>query len=111
MLLHIEGVDTVEQAEALKNRYLCVDRENAVKLQKDTYFVADLIGCDTVDTNGKAYGKLTDVLETGAIDVYEINGGTLLVPALKKVLHEVDVEHGRIVFEADVLEEVGCFAD
>lgn len=111
VLLHIEGVDTVEQAEALKNRYLCVDRENAVKLQKDTYFVADLIGCDTVDTNGKAYGKLTDVLETGAVDVYEINGGTLLVPALKKVLHEVDVEHGRIVFEADVLEEVGCFAD
>ena len=111
VLLHIEGVDTVEQAEALKNRYLCVSREDAVKLKKDTYFVVDLIGCDTFDTNGKAYGKLTDVLETGANDVYEINGGTLLVPALKKVLHEVDVEHGRIVFEADVLEEVGCFAD
>ena len=111
VLLHIEGVDTVEQAEALKNRYLCASREDAVKLKKDTYFVVDLIGCDTFDTNGKAYGKLTDVLETGANDVYEINGGTLLVPALKKVLHEVDVEHGRIVFEADVLEEVGCFAD
>ena len=111
VLLHIEGVDTVEQAEALKSRYLCVDRENAVRLKKDTYFVVDLIGCDTFDTNGKAYGKLTDVLETGANDVYEIDGGTLLVPALRKVLHEVDVEHRRIVFEADVLEEVGCFAD
>ena len=111
VLLHIDGVDTVEQAEALKSRYLCVDRENAVRLQKDSYFVVDLIGCDTFDTNGKAYGKLTDVLETGANDVYEIDGGTLLVPALKKVLREVDVEHGRIVFDADVLEEVGCFAD
>ncbi|MEZ4509798.1 MAG: PRC-barrel domain-containing protein, partial [Eubacteriales bacterium] len=76
-----------------------------------TYFVVDLIGCETFDTNGKAYGKLTDVLETGANDVYEIDGGKLLVPALKKVLHEVDIERGRIVFEAAVLEEVGCFAD
>ena len=42
---------------------------------------------------------------------YEIDGGKLLVPALKKLLREVDVENGRIVFDADVLEEVGCFAD
>ena len=111
VLLHIEGVDTVEQAEALKSRYLCVNRENAVKLKKDTYFVVDLIGCDVSDTNGKAYGKLTDVLETGANDVYEIDGGKLLVPALKRVLHEVDVASGRIVLDAEVLEEVGCFAD
>ena len=101
----------MERAETLKNVYLCVSRDNAVKLRKDTYFIVDLIGCETFDTNGKAYGKLTDVLETGAHDVYEIDGGKLLVPALKKLLREVDVENGRIVFDADVLEEVGCFAD
>jgi len=111
VLLHLEGYDTVESTESLKNVYLCVSRENAIKLRKDTYFVVDLIGCETFDTNGKAYGKLTDVLETGANDVYEIDGGKLLVPALKKVLYEVDIEHGRIVFDAAVLEEVGCFAD
>lgn len=111
VLLHLEGCDTVERAEALKNAYLCVNRSNAVKLKKDTYFVADLIGCDTFDSNGTAYGKLTDVLETGANDVYEIENGKLLVPALKRVLREVDVENGRIVFDAAVLEEVGCFAD
>ena len=111
VLLHLEGYDTAQRAETLKNAYVCVSRENAVKLGKDSYFIADLIGCETFDTSGKAYGKLTDVLETGANDVYEIDGGTLLVPALKKVLKEVDVEHGRIVFDAGVLEEVGCFAD
>ena len=111
VLLHLEGYDTVERAEALKNVYLCVSRDNAVKLKKDTYFIVDLIGCDTFDTNGKAYGKLTDVLETGAHDVYEIDGGKLLVPALKRVLHEVDVANARIVLDAEVLEEVGCFAD
>lgn len=111
VLLHIKGWDTVERAQTLKNAYLCVDRANAVRLKKDTYFVADLIGCETFDTNGNAYGKVTDVLETGANDVYEIDGGKLLVPALRRVLHEVDVENARITFEADVLEEVGCFAD
>jgi len=111
VLLHLEGYDTVEQVETLKNLYLCVNRENAVKLRKDTYFIVDLIGCDTFDTNGKAYGKVTDVLETGAHDVYEIERGKLLVPALKKLLREVDIENGRIVFDAQVLEEVGCFAD
>ncbi len=111
VLLHLTGYDTMERAETLKNLYLCVRRENAGKLKKDAYFVADLIGCETFDTNGKAYGKVTDVLETGANDVYEIDGGKLLVPALKKVLSEVDVEHARIVFDAEALEEVGCFAD
>ena len=111
VLLHLEGYDSVERAESLKSIYLCVSRENAVKLRKDTYFIVDLIGCDTFDTTGKAHGKVTDVLETGAHDVYEMEHGKLLVPALKKVLREVDIENGRIVFDAEVLEEVGCFAD
>lgn len=111
VILHVSGYDTPEKAEQLKNTYLCVDRENAVALDEYTYFVADLIGCETFDTAGKAYGKITDVLETGANDVYEIEHGKLLVPALKRVLAQVDIANGRIVFNADVLEEVGCFAD
>ena len=73
--------------------------------------VADLIGCDTFDTDGSAFGKLTNVYETGANDVYEIEHGKLMVPALKRVLSEVDTEAGRIVFDAAVLKEVGLFAD
>ena len=111
VLVHIVGVDTPEAAEKLKNAFLCVNRQNAVKLPADTYFVADLIGCEASDTMGNRYGKVTDVLETGANDVYEIEHGKLMVPALKRVLHEVDAEQGRIVFEHEVLKEVGLFAD
>ena len=111
VLLHLEGYESVERAETLKSVYLCVSRDQAVKLKKDTYFVDDLIGCDTFDSNGRTFGKVTDVLETGANDVYEIERGKLLVPALKRVLREVDIENARIVFDAEVLEEVGCFAD
>ena len=76
-----------------------------------TYFVADLIGCDTFDTAGRRYGKVTDVVETGANDVYVIENGKLMVPALKRVLHEVATEEQRIVFDAKVLSEVGLFED
>lgn len=110
-LMHIVGVDTPEQTEKLKNAFLCVDRQNAVKLPEGTYFVADLVGCETSDTLGNRFGRVTDVLETGANDVYEIEHGKLMVPALKRVLHEVDTENGRIVFEHEVLKEVGLFAD
>ena len=89
-----------------------VDREHAVKLPEGRYFVADMIGCDVYDTNGAYYGKLTDVLETGANDVYVIQGEKqLMVPALRKLLKEVDVANKRIELYADVLAEVGLFED
>ena len=99
-------------AETLRNHYISVDREHAVKLPEGRYFVADMIGCDVYDTNGAYYGKLTDVLETGANDVYVIQGEKqLMVPALRKLLKEVDVANKRIELYADVLAEVGLFED
>ena len=89
-----------------------MDRANAIKLPEGRYFISDLIGCEVTDTDGKAYGKLTDVLETGANDVYVIKGEkTRMVPALKKLLNTVDVNAKSIVFNADVLQEVGLFED
>ena len=111
VILSIEGIETPEAANALRGAYLCVDKAHRVKLPKDTYFVTDLIGCETFDTDGNAFGKLTNVYETGANDVYEIENGKLMVPALKRVLHEVDTESGRITFDAAVLKEVGLFED
>ena len=111
VILSIEGYETPEQANLLRGKYLCVDRAHAVSLPAYTYFVADLIGCSASDTDGNSYGTVTDVLETGANDVYEIDHGKLLVPALKRVLDTVDVEEKRIVFKADVLKEVGLFED
>jgi 16S rRNA processing protein RimM len=110
--LHIEGLTTREAAEALRGRYLCVDRAHALKLPPGQYFVADLIGCKVFDSDGKAYGQLKEVLETGANDVYVIEGaGRLLIPALKKLLQEVDILGRKITLDAAVLREVGLFED
>jgi 16S rRNA processing protein RimM len=112
VFLGFEGVTTRNEAETLRDHYLCVDRESAVKLPDNTYFVADLIGCRVSDTAGADHGVLTEVLETGANDVYVIEGKkTLLVPALKKLLAEVDTVKKTILLDAVVLEEVGSFED
>ncbi|HOF99984.1 MAG: Ribosome maturation factor RimM [Firmicutes bacterium ADurb.Bin248] len=101
-----------EEAEKLRGLYLCVDRAHAVKLPEGAYFVCDLIGCEVSTSGGKPLGILTEVLETGANDVYLIEGERkLMVPALKKLLRLVDTENGRIVLDEAVLEEVGLFED
>ena len=110
-VLSIAGIATCEEAEKLRNAYICVDRKNAVTLPEGRYFIADLIGCECMDTEGKTYGRITEVMETPANDVYVIGDGKLIVPALKKLFRSVDTETGRIVFHADVLKEVGLFED
>ena len=111
VVVHIEGYDTVEDAQTLRGGFLSVDRAHAAQLPEYTYFIADLIGLAVSDTEGRTYGKITDVLSTGANDVYVVDGGKLMVPALRKVIEQVDVQGGRMVFKADVLREVGLFAD
>lgn len=112
VIVTIEGIQTREQAEALRGAYICVDKAHAVALPPGRYFIADLIGCAVADTAGVAYGHITDVLETGANDVYVIEGEKpLLLPALKKVLVDVDTENKRVLLDADVVKEVAVFAD
>jgi 16S rRNA processing protein RimM len=113
VILMIEGVDTRDAAEKLRGAYLCVDRAHAVTPPEGRYFISDLIGCEVTDTNGKSYGELAEIYFAPASDVYVIRRkgekGVLTVPALKKLLAEVDVAAKRIVLDAAVLEEVGLF--
>lgn len=97
VLLHLEGVDTAEAAEALRNQVLYMDRDE-VELEEGVYFIQDLIGLEVLDADtGKSYGKLSDVMQTGANDVYEIRdetGKTVLIPAIPDVVQETDLDGG-----------------
>ena len=77
-----------------------VDREHAVKLKKDEYFIADMIGMDVFTEDGELFGALKDVMETGANDVYIIemtDGKEVLVPAIKQCILDVDIENRKMV--------------
>lgn len=96
-VLKLEGVDTPEAAQKLRNHVLYMDRED-VELEEGSWFIADLIGLTVKDsTSGKVYGTLSDVTETGANDVYHIkaeDGRELLLPAIPQVIDNIDLEAG-----------------
>lgn len=96
-VMKIRGCDTVEDARKLRNRILYMDR-NDVELEDGSYFVQDLIGLEVRDADsGGLYGRLSEVSETGANDVYHIeseNGKTYYVPAIPQVVVETDLENG-----------------
>ncbi len=99
VLMKIAGVDTPEAANALRNTVLYMDR-NDVELDEDTFFVQDLLGMTVQDADsGKVYGKLKEVLQTGANDVYEIeapSGKSLLVPVIPQVVLSHDFETNTV---------------
>ncbi|WP_294237588.1 ribosome maturation factor RimM [Pseudobutyrivibrio sp.] len=101
VILKFKGIDNINDIEKYKGQGLYVTKENRVELKDDEYFIADLIGCEVyVDTDAdKKFGTISDVMETGANDVYEItleNGKTVLVPAIKECILNVDIEGGRV---------------
>ncbi len=96
-ILKFKGIDTLDEVEKYRQKSLYVTRENAVRLKKDEYFIADLIGLKVLDEAGEALGELEDVIETGANDVYQIkmnDGRQLLLPAIRQCVLEVNVEEG-----------------
>ncbi len=99
VIIKFEGVDSIEEAEKLKGFCLKIDRENAVKLPKDSFFITDLLGLSVYDEKGTLLGKLKDVIQTGSNDVYVVRdeaGTEILIPALKSVVKEVLLDAGRI---------------
>jgi len=98
VLLKLKGVDTIEEAEKLKGLSIYIKRENAKALNDDEYYIADLIGSEVYE--GETYlGVLDDIFTAGAADVYVIKckgKDDLLLPALKSVILETDVENKKI---------------
>lgn len=102
VIIKITGIENPDEANKLRDKFIIINREDAVKLPKDSFFVCDLINCEVYDENGDKLGVLIDVLQTGSNDVYvvrDVNKKELLIPALKSVVKEVSVEDRKIIVE------------
>lgn len=99
-LTKIKGVDTIEQAERMRGKIVYIDRAD-INLGDGVNFVQDLIGLDVIDADsGESYGKITDVLRTGANDVYEITGGDgrkYLAPVIDEVILSKNIDEGFVL--------------
>lgn len=95
VILKFKDIDNINDIEKYKGKSLYVTREHAVKLKKDEYFIADLIGMTVKGEDGAILGTVSDVLQTGANDVYVValaDGGEVLLPAIKDCILSVDME-------------------
>jgi 16S rRNA processing protein RimM len=95
VILKFKGIDNINDIEKYKGKDLLVSRENAVKLNKDEYFIFDMIGLKVVTDTQEELGELVEVLATGANDVYVVKntaGKEILLPAIKDCILEVDMD-------------------
>jgi len=93
--LKFKGIDNINDIEKYKGKPLLVERKDAVKLKKDEYFIADMIGMEVFTEDQEKLGILKDVIETGANDVYTVGlagGGEVLIPAIRQCILDVDIE-------------------
>ncbi len=99
----LEGVDTMDQAIALKGRTIYARREDFA-LEEEEYFIADLVGLDVMDAETETiYGKLSEVINRGASDIYVVNtpNGERMIPVVPEFVDHVDVKRGIFVRPID----------
>ncbi len=94
-ILKFKGIDNINDIEKYKGKDLFVSRENAEKLKEDEYYVADLIGSSVISDKGDELGQLTEVIKTGANDVYVVtasDGKEILLPVIRECILNIDVD-------------------
>lgn len=99
VLMKLKGIDTVEEAELLRQSYLLVDREKEEPLEEGVYYIVDLLGLTVYTDEGQLLGKVDDIFNTGSNDIYVVKnelGKQILLPGIPDVLKDVDLGEGKI---------------
>lgn len=112
--LKLEGINDRNAAESLRGVRVYVDREHAIKLSPQEYFICDLIGLEAHTEDGERVGILRDVISPyKACDVYvfDTDRGEMMMPALKKAILSVDVKAGKMLLCRSVLDEIASYSD
>ena len=109
--LKLKGIDSPEAVEKLRGEYVYAAREHASPIQEGENYIADMIGIEVVGDKGTKYGKLTDILQNGAADVYCVKGnkGSFMFPSIKSVVLETDTDGGVLLVSEEHLAEVALF--
>ncbi|MGY3782555.1 ribosome maturation factor RimM [Gemella taiwanensis] len=102
LLVKFVGIDSIEEAEKLKNLQIKIDSENIGELEENEFYFHEIIGCEVFDENGKSLGEISEILTPGANDVWVIksqNGKEILIPYIEDVVKKIDVKNKKIDIE------------
>ena len=93
-------INSIDEAQEYKNCVLSADRQMLPELEEGVYYIVDLIGCSVFDEDGKDLGKITDVFNTGANDIYAVSAPQrkdLLIPVTDETVLDVDIENKKVI--------------
>jgi len=102
VILKLKDIENIEEAKMIVDSFLEVERKNAVKLPKETYFIFEIIGFEVYDENNIFLGKVENVISTGSNDVYVVKSKDkeeLFIPAIREVVKNVNLEKKRITIK------------
>lgn len=100
VIIKFKNINTVEEAEKLRNSYILVDREFFGELPEGVYYIADLIGLKVYTESEEYLGIVDDIFSTGSNDVYVVkndDGSEKLLPGIDEVIKKIDIESGKII--------------
>jgi len=97
-IVKLEGIDDRDQAEAIRGQALRIGRKDIPALPEGSYYDFQIVGLHVFTSDGRDLGRVTQIMRTGANDIYETDSGVLL-PAISDVIREVDLDAGRIIVE------------
>ncbi|SFB68762.1 ribosome maturation factor RimM [Butyrivibrio sp. YAB3001] len=101
VIVKFKQFNNINDVEKFRGCELTIDRNDAIKLEPGEYYCADLIGLSVEDEDGKILGTISDILQTGANDVYEMvredNGEKVYIPAIKDCVKNIDIDNKKIV--------------
>lgn len=110
--LALVGVTDRLKAESLVGADVEIDRINAVNLPENTYFIVDIIGCEVFTDDGKRLGKIENVYQNGAADVYEIKGEkSIMFPFLNRLIVSIDTDEKKMIVYKDEFSKVAVYED
>lgn len=99
LLVKFEGIDSVEEAEKLKNLQIKIDSDEVGELEENEFYFHQIIGCEVFDENDKNLGEIIDILTPGANDVWVIkgeNGKEILIPYIEDVVKKIDITSKKV---------------
>ncbi len=100
VVIKFKNINTVEEAEKLRNSFIVIDREILGDLPEGVYYIADLLGLDVYTENNEYLGKVDDIYNTGSNDIYVVKdelGKQKLLPGIDEVIKKIDLEANKII--------------
>ena len=100
VMLKLQGINNIEEAEKLRNSYITVSRKDVKPLQEGEYYIVDLLGLDVFTDEDEHLGILDDIFNTGSNDIYVVKDGQgkqILLPAIAEVIKEINIDSKKII--------------